>query len=288
MLFHPLRRCLAHLAAVVADALRGLDLQNHPPGRVEELGEHRLAFRVAGLHRVLALARATQGDFDGAFAEIPDDDPGRDPLWTLLAERGTDGAVITHALRGGAAQVPLVSPATGLRMARRLIDAGFPDAALDWLDADVPAEGEAGEDRLLLAAEAELGRRDARAAVGLLAGLKGPAAATLRNQALLQLGTPEPLERVRADATATEAQQQQAARMARDWSGVATDGPEVWREAAALVTDAAAPTDVPTDTQPLARAKALLQDSAKARAALQGLMDATAPPKDQAVAAGGS
>lgn len=252
------------------------------------LREYKGAEEEPGLRRALALARATQGDFDGAFSALPEGDPGLVTLWAMLAERGTEGAVMTHALRDGVAQVPRVPPATGQRMARRLIDAGFPDAALDWLNAMVPQEGGMGESQLLLAAEAELGRRDASAAMGLLAGLDGPEAAGLRNRALLQLGTTEPLERVRADSSAPDAQRQQAARMARDWAGVAQDGPDVWRQAAGLVTGATPLSDVAPDAPPLARARALLEDSAKARAALRSLMAATPPPTDQPEASGGT
>ncbi len=240
------------------------------------LREHKGAQDEPALRHALALAQATQGDFDAAFATLPEADAGRTDLWTLLANRGGAAALMTHALRGGGAQVPQVPVAVGHRMARRLIDAGFADAALEWLAA-VP-EAEVHDDHRLLAAEAELQRRDARAAIGLLAAVDGPEATALRNASLLQLGTPEPLARLRADTTAPEPLRQQAARRAADWAEVARDGPEVWRNAAAMVTVSPPAADVPA----LAGAAALLADSARARAALQALIDATAaPPPDQ-------
>ncbi len=248
------------------------------------LREYKGAEEEPALRHALALAQATQGDFDSPFALLPDDDPGRADIWALLAERGPEAALLTHALPGGAASVPKVSPGTRQRMARRLIDAGFPDAALDWLNADIAGEEAADDGTLMLAAEAELRRYDARAAVTLLAAVGGPEAATLRNEALLQLGTAEPLKRVQADASAPESQRQRAARMAGDWEGIAQDGPPLWRDAAALVNAAPAPGDLP----PLARAEALITDSARAREALRILLDATAPVPEPHVGAGGT
>ena len=237
------------------------------------LREYRGAAGEAALRHAVALAQATQGDFDAGFALLPEGDAGRTDLWTLLAERGTEAAVLAHALRGGVAQVPMVPRGTAHRMARRLIDLGFPDAALDWLNAGTSPEGEVRAAHLLLTAEAELRRRDARTAIRLLATSEGPEAAALRNEALLQLATPEPLQRVQADGSAPEVLRQRAARLAHDWARVAEDGPEVWRNAAALV---AAPPAM-ADTTPLARAQALLAQSVQARAALQGLIAATTP-----------
>ena len=248
------------------------------------LREYKGAEEEPALRHALALAQATQGDFDTAFALLPEGDAGRTDLWALLAERGADGPVLTHALRGGMAQVPQVPLATGHRLARRLIDMGFPDAALDWLNAATAPEGEAQDSHRLLTAEAELRRRDALAAIGILAGVEGPAAAGLRNEALLQLGTPAPLERVRADVSAPGMQRQRAARMALDWADVAREGPQVWREAAALMTDRPAAADTP----PLARAQALLAESVNARAVLQRLIGATAAVPEAPTKGGGT
>lgn len=258
------------------------------------LREYKGAEEEPALRHALALAQATQGNFDAAFALLPEEDSGRADLWALLADRGPEAALLTHALPGGTAQVLKVAPDTRQRMARRLIDAGFPDAALDWLNAGTAQEREVPDDYLLLAAEAELRRRDARAAIGLLAAVEGPEATRLRNQALLQLGTPEPLKRVQADASAAEGQRQQAARMALDWASVAAGGEDVWRDAAALVTDVAPPDDTSQDTPPpqatppLARAKELLAQSVATRKALQDLMDATAPPPETQIEEGGT
>ena len=258
------------------------------------LREYKGAEEEPALRHALALAQATQGNFDAAFALLPEDDAGRADLWTLLADRGPEAALLTHAVPGGTELVPKLAVDIRHRMARRLIDAGFPDAALDWLNAGTAPEGDVRADYLLLAAEAELRRRDARAAIGLLATVEGPEAASLRNEALLQLGTPEPLQRVQSDASAPEGQRQQAARTALDWASVAAGGEDVWRDAAALVTDVSPPDDTSQDapppqaTPPLARAKELLAQSVANRKALQDLLDATAPPPETQIEEGGT
>ena len=267
----------ATVAAVVAIVADGGTVDTAMLTATEALlREYKGADEAPALRHALALALGTQGDFDAAFATLPEADAGRADLWALLADRGGEAALMTHALRGGVGLVPPVPLAVSHRMARRLIDAGFPDAALDWLAA-VP-EPAVQDDHRLLVAEAELHRRDARAAIGALAAMTGPEATALRNAALLQLGMPEPLARLGADATAPDNLRQQAARRALDWTEVARDGPEVWRNAAAMVTAPAAAAEVPA----LAEAAALLADSAKARTALQALLDATVPrPPDQ-------
>ncbi|MGQ0564887.1 MAG: hypothetical protein ACT4OK_07420 [Gemmobacter sp.] len=247
------------------------------------LREYKGADEEPPLRHALALAQASQGAFDAAFGLLPEGDPDRRDLWALLADQGGDSALLTHALPGALVEGAEVALATRHRLARRLIDAGFPDAALGWLGAAPVPQDALRDGHLLLAAEAELRRRDARAAIGLLASVAGPEATALRNEALMQLGTAEPLARVHADAAAPDDQRQRAARMALDWAGVAQAGPEVWRSAATVATSP----PPPTGTRVLARADALIAESAAARAALQALLDATAAPAP-ADPAGGS
>jgi hypothetical protein len=232
------------------------------------LREYKGAAEETGLRHALALALASQGDYDQAFAHLPGDGAGRADLWAMLAARGPDAAVLTHAVPAGPAQG--LPPGAARAMAGRLVDLGFAEAALAWLGAETDTDE--GDTRQL-AARAELLRGDARAALGQLAGLAGAGAADLRNTARLQLATPEPLAQLRADPEAPAPLRDRAVWLARDWPVLAAEGPDPWREAAALAN--AAPPD--PALPPLARARALLDESAAARATLARLMEAAAP-----------
>jgi hypothetical protein len=220
------------------------------------------------LQRAHMLALASAGDFDAAFAKrefVPD---AEEDLWALLAERGPDSALLTHAVRPAAAEMPPATVATRERLAARLTRLGLGSAALQWLE---PGPSSAVGARLL-AAEAELVRRDARAALRHLAGLPGDAAERLRAQASLQLG--DASMAVTAFERLDDGPGQiAAARLAQDWARIAADSPQPWQSAAVLAT---AP--LPAADGPLARASALIAESAAARDALTGLLAATPSP----------
>jgi hypothetical protein len=170
-------------------------------------------------------------------------------------------------------------------IARRLIDLGFPEAGLAWLP---PAEGDA--DLRLLAARAELMRRDARAALRHLAGQTGPEADSLRAVAQIQLGD----SRAAAAAFAAAGDADAAGRalwQSQDWAAVAAANPDPLRAAAAglALPAAAAPPLLPADAggdaallppraAPLARGRALIEESAAARAAVLSMLEAVPAP----------
>jgi len=240
------------------------------------------------LRRAEGLALASGGDFASAFAISGTETPGFDAeLWPLLAASGPDSALLAQAVLPRTA-VPETDPATATAIARRLIDLGFPDAGLAWLP---PADGDAG--RVLLAARAELARRDARAALRILAGETGAEADLLRAQAQVQLGDP-----VGASAAFTAAGDVAAAERAlwqgQDWSAVADSGVDPALSAAAALAvpgvlapdpavvlpiadgTGAASTLLPPTT--LARGRALIEDSAAARATVAAMLSAMPGP----------
>jgi hypothetical protein len=252
---------------------------------VEEQGDGPLG---PDLHRAEGLALAMGGDFASAFAISASETPGFDAeLWPLLAGLGPDSALLAQAVLPGNA-VPETDPATATTIARRLIDLGFPDAGLAWLP---PADGDA--DRVMLAARAELARRDARAALRTLAGQTGPEADLLRAQAQVQLGDPLGASTsfsAAGDVTAAE----RALWQAQDWSAVVgSDVDPALSAAAALVSPGLPPPDaavvlptpegaaaVPNLPPPttLARGRALIEDSASARATVAAMLKAMPGP----------
>jgi hypothetical protein len=252
----------------------------------EEQGEGPLG---PGLRRAEGLALASGGDFASAFAISAEESPGFDAeLWPLLAASGPDSSLLAQAVLPRDA-IPATEPATATRMAERLIDLGFPDAGLAWLP---PPDGDAG--RALLAARAELTRRDARAALRLLAGQTGAEAERLRALAQVQLGDPAGASAAFA-AAGDPAAAERALWQGREWRAVAgSQSDPVLAAAAALALPGPPPPEavpvlpgedglpVPPAVGPaptLARGRALIADSAEARAAVAAMLEAMPGPE---------
>jgi hypothetical protein len=238
------------------------------------------------LRRAEGLALASGGDFASAFAISATGDPGFDAeLWPLLAMVGPDSALLAQAVLPRDA-VPATDAATATTIAGRLIDLGFPDAGLAWLP---PVGDDAG--RRLLAARAELARRDARAALRILAGATGAEAEILRAQAQVQLGDPVGASSAFA-AAGDDAAAERALWQGQDWAAVASlEADPVLSAAAALALPDPEPlvtiptaegTLAPPIVEPpttLARGRALIEDSVAARAAVQAMLDAMPGPE---------
>jgi hypothetical protein len=216
------------------------------------------------LQRALALALALSGGIDAAFEAAEGSDLAARDLWQIVPVRAEDDAFLSHAVLSDAAVVPAVDPASADRIAARLVQLGFPDAALRWLGA---VTADAPPERRQLAAEAELGRGNARAAADLLAGLDSPAAQELQARALIQLGSLVPAHAALLAAGSTDAADR-VLTWQRDWSAVGKDGDDPWAAAARLVEIS----DPASDLGPLAQSASLLEDSAAMRAAVAALL----------------
>lgn len=211
----------------------------------------------------LALAQASAGEFDAAFATARSDE-ARGALWKRLAETGPDAALMLRAFAATPGDRRSLPPTLRNRIAERLIGLGFPEAGLDWIGPDPVPEA------ALLRAEAAVALRDGRAALAALDGLTDPAAQDLRARAYALTD-----DRARALAETADPQvRAQAAWRARDWAAVAdlAEGPRA--EAAAVLAkpvpaDAGPPAE---EAGPLARASRLIADSARDRATLGTLL----------------
>jgi len=232
------------------------------------LHEHKGGPLEPALHKAHVLSLAAAGDFDAAFAAQPTV-PGAEPaLWQRLAEQGPDTALLTHAvLPTGAA--PLSDMATSRQIAARLLKLGFADQAMAWMQPADERLAETPDDLRVLMAQAELQRRDSRAALRLLAGLTGADAGALRAAAQARLGDAPAAQKIFAANGNAEAALG-TARVARDWRFVAAAGPKLWQDAAALVLSTG-----PTAAEhlgPLASADAAVAESAGARVVIQALL----------------
>jgi hypothetical protein len=224
------------------------------------------------LQRALVLALALSGEVDAAFETVGDSDLAVRDLWQLLPVRADDSAFLTHAVLAVDAIMPAVEPTTADRIAARLVQLGFADAALRWLGSVTSNDP---PERRQLAAEAELGSGNARAAADLLAGLENPAALDLRAQALILLGAYGPAQAALHAAGSKEAADR-VLTWQHDWALVGAQGADPWASAARLV-DAAAPV---ADAGPLGQSASLLEDSAAMRAAVAALLADVPVPQD--------
>lgn len=217
------------------------------------------------LARATILSQALSGAFDAAFAELETVPEGvsistESDVWALLAEIGSEAALITHGVLAVSPPPPTATE-TRLKLAQRLTDLGFGAAAQVWL-------GPSGDPVALAAAELADGK--ARAALTRLAGRPGEEATAIRAQALLALGdaaTAADLLTNGGDAAlATSARIQ-----SRDWAFLQQDGPPAWQGATAELQ----PT--PLSGGPLTDGRAILTQSATTRAAVAALLE-TIPP----------
>jgi hypothetical protein len=114
------------------------DAQPLDPAQVTALQFHLAeaagTAEAAGLARALVLAHALAGDFDAAFAALPDAPAARADLWHLLA-KGPDSAVLLHAI---GADPDGLSPDTRRAMADRMLALGFPAEAQLWSGNSAP------------------------------------------------------------------------------------------------------------------------------------------------------
>lgn len=249
-------RSMEPLSPDVADGLRAV------AGEVEGTALE------PAVRRAETLALALSGQLTAAFALAGPDGAEAADLWQVLARRGEDDDLLRLAVLPVGAPVPSVAPETGEAIAARLLDLGFPEAALAWLGPVAAADADA---RRRLAARAELARGDARQALTLATGLDGEDMALLRAEAQTRLGALAAAELALVAAGLDE----EAARRAAwegDWPGVAAAGADPWAKAAGLAVTRAA-----TDAGPLARGEAALDASSATREALSALLS-TVPP----------
>ncbi|MDT8857978.1 hypothetical protein RNZ50_23690 [Paracoccaceae bacterium Fryx2] len=268
--------------------------------------EHRGTEIGVKLLRAQALALAGAGEFREAFDLLSVAPGASAELWRMLAGQGTDADLMALAILPAATPMPQVAVPTRRKLTERLVGLGFSEAALAWLPQPVVE----GADRLLAAA-AEMQRRDGRAALRVLAGLETAEADALRAQAQTLLGDPAAAAAVYATLGEAEAEQR-SSRQAQDWARLAAEGAEPWRTAAGTVSAApaagpavgdaplnaadanAAPMTVadttpvpPADANavpetdppgPLARSRQALAESAGTRQALEALLSGVPAP----------
>jgi hypothetical protein len=222
----------------------------------------------AKLRRASVLAHAMTGDFASAFANGTTDSETFSDLWSMAVEATPDSQFLEAAARSALSR-PKTRDEVELAVAERLLNLGMAELALGWLKepgADSP------EAHRLLAGTAYLGMRDPRRAMESVEGLSGEAAERIRASAMLQLGdAKEAAQRLVSAGDAAGAER--TAVWTRDWTFVMEAGPEVWRQALETLSQAeSTPSSDPAQEGPIARGSQLVDESARARSAIEQLL----------------
>lgn len=232
------------------------------------LGESQGRPDEAEIRRALVLALALSGQTDAAFEAAEGDAPAA--LWQVIGQLAPDDAFLSHAVLATAAPRPEVPDALRRQIARRLLDLGFSDAALQWIG---PVGRAAPSEERLIAAEAELLRGDARAALSLIDSLDSPEAEPLRARAHVQLGAYAP---ARAALLASGDAEGAGRLLAweKDWPALSADGADSWRAAATLM----ATNDEEAEAGLLARGARLAEEGARTRETVASLLASVPSP----------
>ncbi|MFO1203548.1 MAG: hypothetical protein U1E58_13020 [Tabrizicola sp.] len=215
--------------------------------------------------RAVVLALALSGQTDAAFAQGAQSGGTEADLWRVVEARATDDDFLRHAILPSEILRPGVEADVAIATARRLLDLGFPDAALVWLGPVSPMDA---PELRLVAAAAEGARRNTAAAAELLAGLQGAEAEKLRAR-VAALGDPQ-TENARAQGM------KEAAHPAPRGEGAAPDAEAqaAWIEAAKF----AEPSAVDPSTGLLGRGGKTLDASLASRQAIEALLASVPSP----------
>lgn len=219
------------------------------------------------LRRAHILALGSSGDFDQAFALLPQMPGSERDLWMLLAGSGSDAAILGHAVLPPDASLPSLAAQQRHQIAAKLLALGLAEPALQWIGA-ISEDG--GAEVQILAASAKLLMGDAKSAIAVIDGLEGSVAADVRAQALTALG--KPAEAAAAWAAAGNAEAElRALSWARNWDDLAQSDASAWQPAATLASTN--PINGKTNLPgPLALGNVLVADSANARTTLIDLL----------------
>jgi hypothetical protein len=229
-------------------------------------------------NQALTLGYAASGDFDNAFANLPNGPDAAGTLWKLLGNAGPDSAILNYATLEEGQEPPRSSRAAASLIADRMLRLGFADQAARWLAV-------ANDPPRLLAARIAIAQELPQQALDLLGDQKTPAAVKVKLDALHQMGDEAGVAALFAELGMTE-EHWNAVSRTQDWQTMATDGPDVWKAAAATVADkpasepaqpAAAGALLPPDG-PLAQGQALITESASTRSAISALLDSVKSP----------
>lgn len=188
----------------------------------------------------------------------------------LLAERANDVTflrLVLHHVSGIEADLPFE---LGDKLARRLLDLGFAEPAVRLLAGST--EGSVSEDRRLLRAEAAIDQELPYQALVALLGIEGQEVARLRAQAMLQIQDYEAAGRMLDMSNDLEG----AARsfwLAGSWQPAEGEEQTVYGKIAGRTAQLAQNETSTLGMPPLARARAMIEESNSTRSEIEGLLE---------------
>ena len=220
--------------------------------------------------QALTLAYAASGDFDNAFRNLASGPDAASTLWMLLANSGTDSAVLNYGVLEDDQPPPRSSRGAAGLMADRLLRLGLADQAERWLTAS-------NNRPPLLSARIAVAQGEPQQALMMLGGLKSAAATKVRLDALALMGDQKGIAQLLADL-GMDQEHWNAVGRTEDWEKLAKDGPEVWKATAATLNDQPKPTPDGSAQGPLALDQALIDQSTATRDAITALLDSVKSP----------
>ncbi len=241
------------------------------------------------LRRTHVVALALTGQFGEAFALMPDlaerdgdtnKQKALSPLLELLAERADDVSFLRFSL-GSALQGPVNVPVQVQdRVARRLLELGFPEEAAFWTNTS--AGNTSSQDRRLIRAEIALARQLPQRALVELVGLTSTKATSLRAAAAWENGEYSQAGQMLTSLGDTDG----AARvfwLGEDWEAVPEQAETQYSQIVAGSVQLRAEQVSQLPLTPLARARALMNASSGTRSEIAALLQqvsANVPPPE--------
>ena len=225
------------------------------------------------LQRALVISYALAGEFPRAKSHLADAPDAEGIFWSLLAKAGGDADLLSLGFLPPSDATP-VAPESAVSIAGRLLDLGFSQQSLEWLN-QLALEGVPQSETVrLLTAKAQLAQRDPRAALEAIAGL-GAVADPLRAQAFRDLGRmDEAVALLQARGDSEDLLNLQ--RVNRRWADVAKQEAESWSLAADLAVAPA--TEVPNSGITLAYAQSVAASAESSRQILDRLLEEARVP----------
>ncbi|MFN3722993.1 MAG: hypothetical protein ACK4VZ_08125 [Paracoccaceae bacterium] len=222
------------------------------------------------IDRAMSHGAALGGDFASAFVWAQDTPALEGDVWMLLSEIGAESQLLLFAVGTEPTRRASVPLATRSKIAERLLNAGLPNAASDWLSRD--------EADPTLASRIALAKGDARAALRLMAAQLPQADPTFMATAYTALGdyqTAALIQRQAGDIDGATRSQ----RWARNWTAFSTSssdpGSDTLSDAWGTVAASLIKPDEQTASAPLQASMQRLEQSAATRQAIAALLSAT-------------
>ena len=274
------------VSSVESRTARGLPISKDMVTALEAMAREREGTAQAARYdSALLLARAASGDFESAFAQLSARPEAEADLWRLLAKLGDDNAVLAHATLLPDTAAPKSAAPVSMRLAERMLELGLAAQAHKW--ASLTSEPEP-----MLLATIAMGQHDAAEVLRVLSDVQTQEALLLKATASTMIGDHSAAAAIYAELGQVDAQWN-AVNRSRDWKTLASDAPDPWKGAAAVVegvqsadanaADAAASLAQPGQSSdgtsipgPLAKGRMLVDQSVSARESINRLL-ATVP-----------